>query len=181
MRHEDLVEEIAKQLKPSIYVELGVFQLECFNRVVRHVKQKAFAIDIKDNSIYMDPGPERSFHRCSTEEFSSTWHNEIKLDIDMIFIDADHSKDAVLQDVKNFLPFLKEDSGIMLLHDTWPLNKQQTAPGYSGDCYKVTKTLKEKLGNHIELITLPVPYGLTLIRKVGDNWRNGNANNPKAQ
>ena len=150
MNHEAFVESIAKQLKPSIYVELGVYHSSNFKQVVPHVRDKAFAVDIKrEFERHKSDAPIASFHVMTTEEFYKMWSVEIKLDIDMIFIDADHSKEAVLQDVKNFLPFLKEDSGIMLLHDTWPLDKRQTAPGYSGDCYKVTKVLKEKLGNHI--------------------------------
>jgi len=59
----------------------------------------------------------------------------------------------------------------MILHDTWPLNKEQISPGYSGNCYLTTKEIKEKYS--CEVLTIPVPYGLSLIRKVGGDWRNG--------
>ena len=96
--------------------------------------------------------------------------NNIIVGIDLIFIDADHSKDAVLKDVDSFWPYIKPDTGLLILHDTWPLNKQQTAPGYSGDCYLATKEIVSKYS--CELLTIPVPYGITLIRRVGKDWRN---------
>lgn len=173
MKHEEFVNMLAIQLKPAIYVELGIYHFNCFNKISPLVRGKAYAVDIADNRRLLVKHGHVDFHCCTTTEFYSTWSNEIKKEIDLIFIDADHSKDSVLQDVKNFLPWLREDIGVMVLHDTWPLNKKQTAPEYSGDCYLVPKILKEKLGNNIELFTLPTPYGLTLIRKPGDNWRNG--------
>lgn len=170
MKHEEFVEFIASYTKPQVYVELGVYDGSTFNRVYPHVQSWSYGVDIKPLMDDSDK-PNCYIYTETTQDFFELWQEDIHEDIDLMFIDADHNKDAVLKDVANFWPYLKEDTGLMLLHDTWPLNKQQTAPGYSGNCYLVTGELKNKYS--CEVLTIPVPYGLTMIRKVGRDWRNG--------
>jgi len=172
MKHESFIEFLASYLKPDVYVELGVYDGSTFNKVYPHVRGWAYGVDIKPLMDDSDK-PNCSITTNTTKEFAVLWSEDIHEDIDLIFIDADHSKEAVLKDAQAFLHWLKLDTGIMVLHDTWPLNKQQTAPGYSGDCYKVTAELKNHYGDGIEVLTIPVSYGLTLIRRVGQDWRNG--------
>lgn len=172
MKHEEFMEFIASYIEPQVYVELGVYDGSTFNRVHPYVQDWAYGVDInpkmkEEDMITLDS----TVYQMSTKQFFEYWNDDIHKDIDLIFIDADHSKEAVLEDVANFWPYLKDDTGLMILHDTWPLNKKQTAPGYSGDCYLVTKEIKKKY--QCELLTIPVSYGLSIIRKVEGNWRNG--------
>jgi len=170
MKHEEFIEFIASYTKPQVYVELGTYDCSTFNKVKPHVQDWLYGVDLEPKTDELS-GENFNIYTMSTEEFSELWNEDIHEDIDLMFIDADHSKEAVLKDVDNFWPYLKNDTGLMLLHDTWPLNKEQTKPGYSGNCYLATKEIKEKY--NCELLTIPVPYGLSVIRKVGADWRNG--------
>jgi len=46
MKHETFVEFIASYLKPSVYVELGVYDGSTFGKVLPHVKDWAYGVDI---------------------------------------------------------------------------------------------------------------------------------------
>ena len=85
------------------------------------------------------------------------------LKIDMLFIDADHSKESVLDDFKAYFDLVTVD-GIILLHDSYPANEQDALPGYCGDCYKAIEELSKNTEAY-EMMTIPVPPGLTLCRK----------------
>ena len=66
---------------------------------------------------------------------------------DMLFIDGDHTADAVLQDYRNYSPMVKPD-GMIVFHDIRLLTDAQTkqegvAPAYS----KIAKS-----HNHIEIV-----------------------------
>lgn len=172
MKHEKFIIALAEQLKPQVYVELGIYQSDTFNSVVVHSTGSAYAVDIDENlGTYVTSNPKAEFYGMTTKDFHKLWLSDVRKQIDMIFIDADHSKESVISDASNFMEWLRPDYGIMILHDTWPLNRTQTAPGYSGDCYKAVPILKNRFPD-CEFITIPRPYGMTLIRKPGDNWRN---------
>jgi predicted O-methyltransferase YrrM len=170
MKHESFIEFLASYVKPQVYVELGVYDGSTFDRVRPHVEDWSYGVDLKPRMDDLD-GTDFTVYKMSTQEFSKLWNEDIHEDIDLMFIDADHSKEAVLKDVDNFWSYLKDDTGLLLLHDTWPLNKYQTQVGFSGDCYLATLEIKKKY--KCELLTIPVPYGLSVIRKVGGDWRNG--------
>lgn len=52
-----------------------------------------------------------TFHRCNIEKFSTD-----KL-FDFIYIDACHTYEAVLEDIKRALPFLKDNNSVLAGHD----------------------------------------------------------------
>lgn len=170
MNHRELLEKISKAMQPDVYVELGVYLGKCFNMVSAHASE-AWAVDIEDVGETIRRGA--NFYKGTTKDFSEHWNDNIKKHIDLIFIDADHSKEAVLNDVVNFLPWLKVDTGLMVLHDTWPKNKMETSPKYSGNAYLVPPIVKNLFGVNTEILTFPYLCGLTFIRALGDNWRNG--------
>ena len=105
-----------------------------------------------------------------TDDFAKMWDNEIRKEIDLIFIDADHCKESVWEDFQNFYKWLKPNTGILAMHDSWPANKGQTDPTRCGDCYKAIANVKKVKG--AEVITLPFQHGVTLVRKVEPDWRN---------
>jgi hypothetical protein len=170
VKHYDVLEKIAAGLEPNIYVELGIFRGKTFNLVARHAA-KAYAADVQDAGRHIKCN-NAEFFKGTTQEFSAHWDKNIQKQIGLIFIDADHSKKSVVSDVNNFYKWLEPDSGLMVLHDTWPLSKAKTAPGYSGDCYLAPGWIKLSYPE-AEVLTLPFLCGLTLIRKPGGDWRNG--------
>lgn len=47
LNHEQIILNLAKQLKPNIYVELGVYKSSLFNKMIPYVNSKLYAVDIK--------------------------------------------------------------------------------------------------------------------------------------
>jgi hypothetical protein len=80
-----------------------------------------------------------------------------------LFIDANHSKESVRQDFKNYFE-LVSDQWIILLHDGFPKNKEFTKSWYCGDGYLAIKELTQEK-EHYEMMTLPVHPGVTICRK----------------
>ena len=110
----------------------------------------------------MIDSPKAKFFHGTTLQFLKEARNA-NLKIDMIFIDADHSKESVLKDFQVYFDLVNRD-GLILLHDSYPANEQDTLPGYCGDCYKAIEELS-KNNEAYEMMTIPVPPGLTLCRK----------------
>lgn len=164
--HLDFMELLARRMKPDIYLELGLGPTaECINRISGYCK-RSLGVDIKGCRGHK-PGWEL-FH-VSTDEFfeksAPLWLGLNKEVVDLCFIDADHSAEVVWKDLRNVLPYMKQD-GIVVLHDTYPESAKYTAPGYSGDCFRVAEEMQEESDlEFYEIVTLPFPPGLSIIRK----------------
>lgn len=171
---EEFLPMLAKHLNPKVYVELGVgyVSIEVFNKMITTIPNaEKWGVDIVDLAPYIHKGANVNFYHGTTVDFLENWTRNKAQTIDLMFIDADHSANAVLTDVSLAWPLITPDTGIMVLHDTWPISKDWTGPEKSGDCFKVPRQLKDDYDD-MEILTVPVPHGLTLIRKVGDSWRN---------
>ena len=173
MFHKNVIRDIAQEMRPAVYVELGVLGGDTFKTILPYTSC-AFACDVSPESReHVEPNnPKVRFYGMTTDDFADIWKNEIRLEVDMIFIDACHNEKNVTRDAQNFYQFLKQDTGLMFLHDTWPPNIAEVDPNRCGDAYLSKKKLLSTLDN-CEMVTLPCQYGLSIIRKVGDNWRNG--------
>lgn len=174
--HTEILRNIARQMRPAVYVELGVFMGDTLNAVLPYVEGKAFACDIHKkfvpNILPQFSYRVEDYSDINTFDFASIWQDEIKQPIDLIFIDADHSKESVYKDIMNFWPFLKEDTGLMVLHDMWPPSARYVDPGYCGDGFMVKEKIKKELPD-LEFISLPLQYGVGIMRKIGKAWQNG--------
>lgn len=176
MIRETLIPYLASQMKPKVYLELGIGYAGPTNfcKVLDALPDsQVWGVDIVDMKDRFKQYNNGHIFTGTTEEFENFWEENYDDYIDMIFVDADHSAEAVLRDVEGFFRFLTPDTGIMILHDTWPVDHDWTGPEKSGDAYRVPRKLKEKYGQTMEVFTLPHFHGLTFIRRVGDNWRNG--------
>lgn len=160
--HELFIEHLASLLKPRVYVELGLYQCELFNRIIPHA-QRLVGIDMNaEVGNWMAKSDKVRFVNSITDEFAAELRIH-PMKIDMLFIDADHSKGAVLKDFWNFFPFVSLQ-GLIILHDSHPKNIEYTQPGYCGDAYKAVEELSANT-DKFELMTIPVHPGLTLCRK----------------
>lgn len=160
--HEDFIKNLAESLKPKVYVELGLYQCELFNKIVPYA-ENLFGVDINPRAgRWMTKSQKTLFFHGTTDEFvEQVKSNNLK--IDLLFIDADHCKESVLKDFWNYFPYV-ENHGIILLHDTHPKNLQYTDKGYCGNAYLAIDELKNHQ-DEFELMTIPIHPGLTLIRK----------------
>lgn len=163
LNHETLITTFAKILKPKVYVELGIYHCSLFNKMIPLVKQKLIGVDI--NSIsgsYMKKNKKTEFFCGSTDEFIQVLINK-KIEIDFLFIDANHNKESVLNDFKNYFPLVKED-GIIFLHDGYPKNEFFIQPGYCSNCYEAIFELSQNAKEY-EMVTIPLHPGLTICQK----------------
>ena len=162
MEYPDVLRELVKVLKVETYVELGVQKAYTFNRISPYVK-RAVAVDINQlpNVVRLD---HVEVNIMSTVEFSKIWKDPI----DFLFIDACHDKERVLEDFGLFNPFVKEDTGIIALHDTYPIFPELLHPTYCSNAWEAVEEIKNFTKNRrFEVFTLPGPYaGITFVRKV---------------
>jgi predicted O-methyltransferase YrrM len=160
--HESFIEHLASVLKPRVYVELGLYRCELFNRVIPYA-QRLIGVDVAaEAGKWMAKSDKVKFVNSSTDEYAATLQAH-PMSIDMLFIDADHSKEAVLRDFWNFFPFVSRHE-LIILHDTFPKNIDYTQPGFCADAYKAIEELS-KYTDKFEMMTIPVHPGLTLCRK----------------
>jgi predicted O-methyltransferase YrrM len=160
--HESFIAQLASILRPKVYVELGLYQCVVFNQIVPFA-EKLIGVDIETSAgKYMTKSPKTEFFLGTTQEFAKKIYDK-PLQIDMLFIDADHSKEAVLRDFRSLFPFVTPH-GIILLHDTHPGDKALTAPEFCGTAYLAISELVYETKEY-EMVTIPVSPGLTICRK----------------
>jgi predicted O-methyltransferase YrrM len=159
--HEDFIIHLAKLIRPQIYVELGIYKGALFNRMLPYAEQ-LIGVDIApETADYIQQSSKVKFINATSNDFAS----ELKIKsipINMLFIDANHSKESVLEDFYNFFPFIVPH-GIILLHDTHPA-PEHLDPRYCDTAYQAVEELA-KFTSGFEMITIPVPPGLTICRK----------------
>ena len=156
--HETLIPALAAQLGVRRYLELGTHQNETIGRV---------AVMLPPDSVVVGVDVTEPTHRARNVAYrimSSTAYlaGPVAIDapFDMVFIDADHSAQAVLADFYGVLPHVRPD-GLILLHDGNPETVADTEPGYCGTGWQAIRTITE---TH-EAVTLPYHPGLTIVRK----------------
>lgn len=155
-----LIVELAKLFKPDTYVEIGARFGYVFNSVSRYARRSVAVDIIKMDKV--DKRPDTDIYQMTSQDFASIWKDPI----DMLFIDADHSADAVLKDFVALSKFVRKDTGLILLHDTYPVNERLIADDRCGDAWKVAKLIHNEFKD-FEIVTLPGPWaGLSIIRKV---------------
>ena len=143
-------------------MELGLRQCYLFNRIIPFAEQ-LIGVDISaEAGLAMKQSSKTRFFKGATQDFARELAVR-PLQIDMLFIDADHSQAAVLQDFLNFFPFVAPH-GLILLHDTHPKDEAMMDPNWCGTACQAIEILAQDTRAY-ELMTIPVPPGLTICRK----------------
>jgi hypothetical protein len=149
------------------YLEIGIARGECFNRVAPMVNGQAVAVDINPkckNYIRQKRGV--NFYNMSSDEFFSGSYSK-GMYFGLIFIDGNHDYNQLLKDYGKSMMYLAPN-GIICIHDTYPPNKEYLL--HCKDSYKITDMLKH--GDGIEQLTLPFYYGITIVRRKGNEpWK----------
>jgi predicted O-methyltransferase YrrM len=158
--HKSLLEVFIKWMKPIHYLELGVREGTMFTEVSKYCV-RATAVDITPIRFELPNNAE--YHFGTTDSFFEQLSYDVKFDF--IFIDADHSYEQSLKDFVNAQKYLIED-GLIVLHDTYPINTEYLRPDLCNDSYKTALYIKNNMSDQFEVFTLPFPPGLTFIRKV---------------
>ena len=162
--HIEFMVALANVLRPSVYVELGVHRAELFNRIIPFAGQLIGVDTDPETAKSIQKAPNTRFVCGTTATFADELH-EFPIAIDMLFIDADHRREAVLKDFHDYFPFVRPH-GLLLLHDTHPGDSGLIDPGgaWCGDAYRAIEQLQSDSGGY-EMMTIPVSPGLTLCRK----------------
>lgn len=160
--HEDFIVHLAGLIRPRVYVELGLFRCALFNRIIPLAEQ-LIGVDISaEAGKAMQASPKARFFKGTTQDFARELAVR-PLQIDMLFIDADHAQTAVLQDFQSYFPFVAPH-GLILLHDTHPRDQAMMDPKWCGTACQAAEVLAQDTRAY-ELMTIPVPPGLTICRK----------------
>ena len=160
--HVKIILDLVRLFRPKTYVEMGVQHAHTFNIVTAlGIVERAVAVDYRLIGIKKRKGMKIECHQMSTQEFSSKWRGQI----DLLFIDADHTYNAVKNDFFNMIKWVPLFTGIILLHDTYPL-KELAVPERAGSAWRFAKEIHRNYPN-FEIVTLPGPTcGLSIVRQV---------------
>jgi predicted O-methyltransferase YrrM len=123
-------------------LELGVYDNSNFNRISASRK---VGVDINGLATI----------NCYTDEYFKNYLERF----DIIFIDADHKLESVVQDFNNSIDVCDK---IIFLHDMIPPNEAYCSDGYCSNSFNL---LAHFLKNHITIYTLDRDVGITAITK----------------
>jgi len=160
--HQDFIVHLAQITRPKSYLELGIYQCGLFNKMSEFVENATGVDQSQEAESYMEKRLGVRFFCMSTVEYIEILKKE-DTRFDYIFIDADHSKSAVEFDFAAYFEYLKPH-GLMLIHDTHPLDESATASGRCGDGHHAIEAYSRNC-DRWEMVTIPVHPGLTICRK----------------
>ncbi len=157
-----IINEMRKHVFPKkklVYIEYGVSSGKTLFSIAPLV-HLAHGVDINEIVASYHTNIER--HQMTTEKFSAKHLPGLRYHIALI--DADHSVDVAMKDFDALFEYI-EPGGLLFLHDTYPCLPWLLEPKFCYDCYKTPLRIKEKYGNLVEILTLPLNPGLTIVRK----------------
>lgn len=110
---EDFIINLARLVRPKLFVKLGLFQCVLFNRMAPYA-EKSIGVDIQPEAgNYMKQSLDSRFINGTTQDFAKEL--EVRpLQINMLFIDGEHFKEAGPQDFHEFIPFIAPHGFILL-------------------------------------------------------------------
>jgi hypothetical protein len=159
VNHALIIKSVLQENDPSekTYIEYGVRWGDNMSKISPLVK-KSYGVDIQDPQSI----PENClFYKCLTDEFSKKTLPDLKYHF--AFIDADHKFESCFKDFQYIYEYL-QPNGYIFLHDTYPCEERFLDPGACNDCYKTPIEIKKNYPN-LEILTLPLNPGFTIIRK----------------
>lgn len=157
--------------RPEIYIEFGTQRGYTFNKVLPYIQEKAISVDVA-NYREIKESDKVEKYVGTTCSYYLTFPRNLEKSVDVVFIDAYHAADAVYRDVQIARELIKTSTGLILLHDTYPITEELKSPKYCSDAWKTARNLKNEMLNwrketHLEVLTLPGPFfGLTILREV---------------
>lgn len=160
-----IIVEMVKLLRPHTYVELGIKRCWTFNQVAPLVK-KAIGVDKLPVSMFVNKNSENTkFYCMTTDAFIEVWEDPI----DFAFIDACHDKNQVLKDFWGIFKYLRSFTGLICMHDTYPVKEELLDPGYCGTAWEAASEIRNSVfyADMCEIVTIPGPwFGMSIVRKV---------------
>ena len=153
INHPEIILNLCKEYSIKSYLELGI-RNSIIPSLIKDIVPCIVGVDIINIKKF-----DGIFNCMTTNNFFKI--NKIKFD--MIFIDANHEFEYVREDFINSLNCVN-DNGIILLHDTYPVNELMTNKQLCNNCYLMINYIKR---NYIflELLNIPISPGLCIVKK----------------
>lgn len=155
--HVQFIDFLAKTVKPEVYLEIGIYEGETFNRVAAPQK---IAVDIRQASLDYVGNSEEVIKIHGDSKVLRSFLSESNTKVDLAFIDADHQAESLMQDFMNIKSFMSS-RGMVLFHDTYPGTLDFSSPKYCGDGFLAIPRLRSEFPDW-NFVTIPVHPGLTL-------------------
>lgn len=165
-----LMKFFIEMYEPDVYVEIGVEAGYTFNQISPLVKE-AYAVDIRP-MFKINQLDNVKVCRMSSIDFAEKWNKGRwgkDKKIDLLFIDADHRRDAVLFDFNFLSRFVVPGTGLVLLHDTYPSSQNLLKDGWCSNAWEAAEEIFRNKNKYRdwEIVTLPGPWaGLSILRNV---------------
>jgi predicted O-methyltransferase YrrM len=170
---------LARSLKPRIAVEIGSARgrSACFVGLAlkENGRGRLYAIDphiqtawndlgaidtfstMRQNVAELDLGGVVEIVRSTSADAAATWSEPI----DLLFIDGDHSYDAVKADWTRFSPFVSE-FGVVVFHDTiWD---RRPDPRYGRADMGVPAFVEELRNTGYPVVTIDRDFGVSMVQ-----------------
>lgn len=160
--HQNFILNLASVLRPQNYLELGIYRCGLFNQMIPFAQQLTGVDIFSGAGEFMTKTDKTKFICSSTDDYAAKLR-ETNETFDFIFIDADHSRKAVQSDFTNYFDRLRPH-GLLLLHDTHPIDEAAAHQDRCGDGYLAINEFSHQNQNW-EMMTIPLHPGLTLCRK----------------
>lgn len=151
--------ELTNPDKAKNYVEYGVRTGENFEYMSSRVNF-CYGVDL---SPYRTTRNNMFFYKMLTDDFSQSILKNINFDY--AFIDADHSSRQAFIDFEYIFKHINK-GGYIFLHDTYPCMELLLQPTYCNDCYRTPLKISQHYESLVEILTLPLNPGLTIVRKL---------------
>jgi hypothetical protein len=161
-----LIIELVKLFKPKQYVEINSRNGHVFNMLSTMIPH-CHAVGIPEETITGRDGvtcfvgnPVWYFDYLK-KNFQGTEF------IDLVYISNVQDRDELLLWVDTVASYVRIGTGLILLHNTYPVNEALLDDGYCGNAWEAATVIRRFFNNHYEILTLPGPWaGLSIIRKV---------------
>jgi len=151
--------------KLGAYLELGVGNGQVINSIADIVEQ-IWAVDFADKFDSIKKHRNVRCCRMTTRAFFEQLRASSDTPLfDLAFVDACHSHEESYQDFLDLRQFIRPN-GIILMHDTHPPTREFLAGWLCNDTWKTAWKIRENesLRRHWEICTLPVAFGITILR-----------------
>ncbi len=153
INHPEIILNLCKEYNVKTYLELGV-RNSPISKLLMDFVPTIVGVDINNTCNF------NGIFNCMTTDNFFTIN---KTKFDMIFIDACHDFEVVCRDLDNSIEFIN-DNGIILLHDTYPINQHMTSCNLCSNSYLIVKYIKKNYTN-FQLLNIPISPGLCIVKK----------------
>jgi hypothetical protein len=160
--YRNFLEFYCSWLRPDSYLEIGLAEGSTFQRLIPHCGRMRGVDPVLPP--LRDLPPQCELFSMTSDEF---FHRHPGETYDLVFIDGLHQHQQVLRDVRHALGCLAP-KGVIMAHDMFPPSPELTDAAGCGDAYKAAIDLRQD--RSLEVFTIPVTYGLTLIGKIGSEF-----------